>query len=249
MQFVVRRARLIGNFENAGGIIAPSSGVDLARSFNGSSDRIDVGNSSTLNPATISVSCWVYWTGTYFGGAGEQWFMARDDNSLGRAFALGLTGGVPALKLQINGALGGNFGGDAGNVPANTWTRVTFTGNSASGYICYVGSNAGSAQGSGTAMNTTTGDVTIGSRTYSGFQGWVNGSIADPAIWNTILTPTQIANLAAGQRANTIGANANLVNYLPILGQSPEPDKSGNSNNGVLTGTSIVAGPPTLQPF
>jgi Concanavalin A-like lectin/glucanases superfamily len=247
MQSIVRRIRTIGNFENVGGIIVPPTGVDLARSFNGTSDFIDVGNSSVLNPASITVSCWVFWNGTYQDPGAEQWFVGRDDNVLGRAFALGLVASSPHLIVQINGAA--NFGGTTNSLPASSWAHIAFTGSSAAGYNTFLNGTAGTSGGSGTTMNSTTGDVTIGKRTYSGNEGFVSGNIADIAIWNTILTGTQISNLASGQRANTIGANANLVGYWPIVGQSPEPDKSGNSNNGVLTGTTIVAGPPSLQLF
>jgi Concanavalin A-like lectin/glucanases superfamily len=245
MQSIVRRIRTIGNFENAGGLFVPSAGVDLARSFNGTSDFIDVGNSSALNPASITVSCWVYWKGTYDTN-GEQWFVGRDDNTLGRVFALGLSGGNPPLVVQVNGAF---TVGNVGSLTINTWEQITFTGSSAAGYEVWLNGTGGGASPPGTSMATSTGDVTIGERTYNTNHGFVNGDITEIAIWNTVLTPTQISNLASGQRANTIGANANLVGYWPILGQSPEPDESGNGNNGVLTGTTIVAGPPSLQPF
>jgi Concanavalin A-like lectin/glucanases superfamily len=238
------------SFGGAGAESSAGTGLPpLARSFNGSSDYIDVGNSAILNPSAITVSCWMYWNGTYQDSGGEQWFVSRDDGSgpgLGRAYALGLVASNPQLVVQINGAF--DVGG-AGNLITHTWTRITFTGSSAAGYEVYLNSTGGGASNSGTSMGTTTGDGRIGNRTLSVSQGFTNGNIADVAIWNTILTSAQISSLAAGQRANMIGANANLVGYWPIVNQSPEPDYSGNGFNGTLNGTAIVAGPPALQPL
>jgi hypothetical protein len=95
-------------------------------------------------------------------------------------------------------------------------------------------------------------DGSIASGDFHTTTAWVGlaglrGSVADLAIWNIVLTPTQIAQLAAGKRANTVGANANLVAYWPIVGASPEPDLSGNGYNMALTGTILTANPPPLK--
>jgi hypothetical protein len=223
------------------------SGVDLARSFNGSSDFIDMGNSAALNPATsISIACWVFPTNV---SAKDEWAVARDDDVLGRSYSFGVAAAGEVL-IQLSGASSASTTAILSN---NQWYHLaaTLIWNNATGGNIYVNGSVdpNTTNFSVPANNATTGDNTVGERTFSTSHGRWTGNITDIAIWNSILTPTQIANLAAGRRANTIGANANLAGYLPILGQSPEPDKSGNSNNGVLTGTAIVAGPPTLDLF
>jgi hypothetical protein len=75
------------------------------------------------------------------------------------------------------------------------------------------------------------------------------GQTADIAIWGgLLLNSTQATSLAAGRRANTIGA-ANLVWHVPIVGQSPEPDQTAFRRNAVLSGTTVVAGPPSLDVY
>ena len=74
------------------------------------------------------------------------------------------------------------------------------------------------------------------------------GSIADVALWSTALSAAQIAALASGYRANHI-APQNMLVYWPIVGTSPEPDRSGNNINGTVTGTTVVADPPQLEPW
>jgi hypothetical protein len=71
------------------------------------------------------------------------------------------------------------------------------------------------------------------------------GTIAEVAIWNAILSPSERAALAnvcpSGIR------RASIVGYWPLWGASGtsiEPDLSGNVNNGALTGTSSANHPP-----
>ena len=91
-------------------------------------------------------------------------------------------------------------------------------------------------------MNSTTGNTTIGERTYSGFQGYASKAISDVAIWNTVLSSGQISTLAAGVRPGYVQV-ANLVGWWQLNGAlSPEPDYSGNGNNGTLTGTAAGEG-------
>ena len=124
------------------------------------------------------------------------------------------------------------------------WHHLALTLGPSFTYTAYIDGVAYSVTGSGSPSGTA--NFYIGE---DGGGDFLNGACADVAVWNITLSPTQISSLASGERANTIGANANLGGYWPILGQSPEPDKSGNGYNGTLTGTTVVAGPPSLQPF
>jgi hypothetical protein len=76
---------------------------------------------------------------------------------------------------------------------------------------------------------------------------FMSGSMADCAVWNTNLSSSDIAKLAAGYRPIDVNS-ANLVGWWPLSGySSPEPDISGNANNGTLTGTSQAAMPPYIS--
>lgn len=67
--------------------------------------------------------------------------------------------------------------------------------------------------------------------------------IADSAVWQVYLTDAELTALSKGIRPNKIRPNPTM--YFPLDGlQSPEPDLSGNANNGILTGTTFIAGPP-----
>lgn len=212
----------------------------MARSFNGTSDFINCGNSSTLNPTgALTVSVWTLLTGL----SGSQWVVARDDNALGRSFSFGTV--TTNFTLQVNGANQISSAVGASGV----WQHRLFTGNGGGvGATTYAGYLNGVASGGGTTTGplpaATTGNFTIGERTFAASQGFVGGRIAEAAIWNIVLTAGEISALAKGARPNTIRRSA-LLGWWPIDGiQSPEPDFSGNKNNGTLTGTAFVTGPP-----
>jgi hypothetical protein len=77
----------------------------------------------------------------------------------------------------------------------------------------------------------------------AGDDGW-DGDLAEFAIWNTVLTGPQITAVAASMTGVAAIQPANLVGYWHLCGtMSPEPDVSGNGNNGALS-----ANPPTQGP-
>ncbi len=244
MQFTVRRAHVIGSFESAGGIISPSTGVNFARNFNGSSDLINCGhNNSFLSPAAITMAAWINPSSLTpaYSAVGS-----RADANIDYYQILVKSTGKAAYYV-FAGASNVDIDPGAASINTSTWTHIAFSYDSVNGLQTYVnGISDGTQAATGTLSSTfTTQDLTFGTDTNTAGRSFA-GAMADMAIWNTNLTPTQIASLAALNRSNTIGANANLVCYLPILGQSPEPDRSSSGNNGVLTGTTIVAGPPGL---
>lgn len=104
--------------------------------------------------------------------------------------------------------------------------------------------NGGTNQVDSLGTNTTTNAIVpyIGQRNNATNPFY--GNCADLGIWNTALTANEIASLAKGKRPHMVRPKS-LVAYWPLDGlQSPEPDLSGNANNGTLTGTAYANGPP-----
>jgi hypothetical protein len=149
-----------------------------------------------------------------------------------------------------------------------SYTGLTGSANVAVGQVHHVAVT--SPNGTGTTIGYLDGvvDASGAAAAFSSVTSWycfnldasqgndpLRGAVSDVALWSTVLTPTQIAQLAAGQRANTVGANANLVGYWPITGASPETDFSGNGFNMVLgsqtttysPGPVLISGPAQLQ--
>lgn len=104
----------------------------------------------------------------------------------------------------------------------------------------------------GSSTNTTSINYTSGTNTEIGRHPTNNaydydGRIAEVAVWSTILSQDEIEALGKGGSPAKIQSGS-LEAYLPLLGDaSPEPDLSGNSNDGTVTGASPAEHVPFAQ--
>jgi hypothetical protein len=101
-----------------------------------------------------------------------------------------------------------------------------------------------------TSNNTTVlvgADIDTGGPTTP--QHFMDGRIADVAVWNIALTQTEVRGLAAGARPWQI-RNASLLGWWPLDGlASPEPELSFKIANGTLTNSPAQAFGPPVMPF
>jgi hypothetical protein len=220
----------------------------LARAFNGSSDYIAAG---TPADATFQINTFTL----------SFWFRPKSAALSGGTYGLvcnlnGSNGGVGAElnsgKLLFESGAGSITG--AASLSANVWYHYLITAGVSQTCTVYLNGVAdGPPLSAGSSFFYNFGSVNttlLFGAENKGSAGAVNDfanvDLEDIAMWNVFLSAGQIAQLAAGARANTIGANANLIGYWPITGGSPEPDKSGSGKNGVLTGTTMTLGPAVL---
>lgn len=216
----------------------------MARSFNGTSDKITIASGFEAAPAgPISIACWINLNSS--GGANNRWAIIGPTLTSGMEFRA--TGASPNSKLELLAANAVSLATSTGTFAVSSWVHagVTFN-NTTFAYVFYIN---GVASGSGTAasgLSTGKGPYAIGENVVAASDFWA-GSLADYAQWNgTALTATEFAGLANGARPWTIGAAPTL--WVPMDGlQSPEPDLSGNAFNGTLVGTALAAGPPYMQ--
>jgi hypothetical protein len=216
----------------------------MARSFNGLSDRIQSAITNFPTGTTVrSIFCWINCP-------------VQSPSGIHCFFSYG---GTPGANSAVYFSVDTNLlhvdsygtGWDSTvNVATSTWRPVGFTwdGTTTRTYVDGVqdSTNAGNAFNTTTTIPTADfgTDEHNGAGSYSRF---FNGSIAEVAIWNVVLTVSEAAALAKGARSNTV-RSASLKGYWPLGGaQSPEPDFSGLANNGTLTGTNPAFGPPLMQ--
>ena len=148
------------------------------------------GNSSILNPRdAVSMAVWMRADAT---ASTYQWVIARDDNSLGRSFAFGPRYAADSkLWLQING--GSTLVGNTA-VSKGVWHFICATGSAASGWRVYLDSKLDGST-SFVLPNATTGETTVGGRTYSGSELVFKGLISDAMLYSRVLTQIEIAKL------------------------------------------------------
>jgi hypothetical protein len=166
--------------------------------FNGTSSYIDLGNSADLNMISgFTFAAWVLLNGA----TNERWIVGRDDDTLGRSFAFGVSSFVGGVwQLQING---GSSAVTSSVAATGTIYHAVATGDPTLGVVIYI-NGVSDGTGSWLTPNTSTGSTTIGERTYAGFQGYWDGWIDDVRIYNRAISAGEVVTLyragLAGQR-------------------------------------------------
>lgn len=213
----------------------------MGRSFNGTTDQIGCGSGTANQPGSaMSASFWV--NPSQLGGGSDTYALMVSNLNVTNQQAFGVylkTDGKLAIYTKVN-----NYDGSGSHtLSTSTWYNIVATYDTTNGLVGYVGgASDGTAAAAGSLATTTTTlqfgfDNSTAGRTFG-------GKLADVALWNVALTVGEVAALAKGVRANQVRPNA-LTFFAPLDGlASPEPDLSGNANNGTLTGTSATTGAP-----
>lgn len=179
-----------------------------AVSLDGGGDRITVGQSSL--PATdFTLTAWIYRE-----TAGDFMYIAGTQSS-GTAGAL-LRVEPASGAATANHALFANLLPPAaskrawgGTIPLNDWTHVAMTVSSTSGLEIFI--NGGSAGSDATATaHDVWNNFTIGARPDGGANEF-DGLIDDVAIFDGVLTSTQLSNVIAHGAANFNGVVADAM--------------------------------------
>jgi len=201
-------------------------------------DYVNAGNSLTLQPAATTMACWVKQ-----GGNGAP--MARNDT--GNSFYCEMFVSGTTMQAFVNCSGGGVAKTGVGVIPAGVWTHMAFTYDSTNGLNLYVnGVSVGTSAAQGTILQSSTASLYIGSEPSSLSGNAFTGNITDAAVWNSGLSSAQILSLANGSK-RPLDLSSGLVGYWPLSGlSSPEPDKSGNNNNGTVTGTTPTSDHPSV---
>ena len=204
-------------------------------SFDGSDDYCDItGASGVFNNATsFSISLWYYARangGAVFGcgtsGTNGVWILPYDSTN---------------LYLSIRNGQGNSV--NASNPGLNKWVHVVATYNSGASIIYVTPKGASTSTYSGTldtSLSSTAGtDLSIG-RLAAGFNFEFNGLIDEVALWDSVLTSSNVTAIYNSGTPNDI-SSLNPVGWWR-MGDGTEAgsgttiyDMSSNSNNGTLT--------------
>jgi hypothetical protein len=203
----------------------------MARDFDGVDDEVDCGNDSSLNPSSgLAMSVWLKTSdGTSNAGIIEKWQSS--------GYMLFFTSTTGTLRFQIGGGtLTGSTVVNDGNLH-----HILATTNGTTGRIYIDGTE--DVNGSLALTSSTTTEVlSIGGQLPT--TNFLDAMIAEVCLWDDNLTADEASALANGVNPIRIKRNS-IMGYWPIYGiASPEPDLSGNGNNGTVTGTTAADHPP-----
>jgi len=220
----------------------------MARSFNGSSDIITLGALPVCRTTNFSFAFWFWLNAAPSAGS---YFTFFNFNSSALAFYIKDT-----LKFAFypgNTFASFNQSSDpwtaSSAISAASWNHVAVVASGGTSATLYTnGAQNGSALSYGASGGSATVTSSLIGNDNSGLGRFWNGRVADLFFIDAVLTPLEIAALARGIRPASIRPKVSSLNWWPLDGlQSPEPDLSGNKNNGTLTGTSLAFGPPVTM--
>lgn len=245
--------RWIGLFFLLG--IMPCS-LSAGRKFNGTSDIIASPNVNLVGASQASFSYWMYMPtsvpaseaqpfgeGSQLDGT-QQWYSVVSASGHANQVLVHWFQSVPLNHDVIVGC--------GTTLSPDTWYNVvaTYNGTSASaaiylnGSFCnFAGTGLGVLECAGSGCSNVP-DLCFGGYAATGNPGTCSNStfpgiVAEAAVWNVELTPSEAQSLGV-VCPEGIHRTA-LVGYWPLHGaHSPEPDLSGNVNNGTVTGTSVA---------
>jgi len=167
---------------------------DAARSFNGSSDYIEIShNSKQLLNKGGTISAWIYPEG--YGGGGYGRVIDKSTGGAGAGgFTLNLTSGSQAIQFFIAGTPG--ITSSAGTIQLNTWYFITATWDSSGYSNLYIN---GELAISGAINNpsgiTTTNAMRIGNWS-TGTDRAFDGIIDEVMLSNSAKSPEEIKAMA-----------------------------------------------------
>lgn len=213
----------------------------MARSFNGTTDQCipGVGVAPIISSGTIAG--WVKRNNTTRAGSQDPlWAAWIFTPSVVRQSYIYIQAGTSVIQVDIPFVTAVITG--ATSITAGNWFHFAVTVNSRS-WVLYVNGVSDGAATAGLDPDAGNPPVSIGYSAQN-TQVTLDGSMADVGLWSSVLTANEVLGLARGQRPYMV-RQSTLLGYWPLDGRaSPEPDLSGKGNNGVLSGTTIAAGPP-----
>ena len=225
--------------------------IGQALKFNGTTQYVNVGNSSTLNPgSTISVCIWINSSDT----VGADGVIMRYDNTNLSSWGLFRNNGSNKMTWYTNGSTQANTISSTAVVFDGKWHQVCGTMDSTAQTIYVDGVQSGSTSGNSSLWQTPTINVYIG----SAMAGLINvtATLDDVRIYNRALSPAELLQLyqqGTGTHQNTTlnppNLKQGLVGHWTFDGKDMiknVADSSGQGNTGYMvaaaTSSQQVAG-------
>jgi hypothetical protein len=185
---------------NTVGTAAGIGGAGAARSFNGTNQYLSLASTAAVVTGDIdfSIQAWLYLTSLTSCN-----IVAKDIDSPAnsRDYTLDYNAGAGACRFYVNGG-GPGIAQSTVILSTGTWYHVT-AGHDAAANNIWISVDLESpvlVSTSGTAPETSSAPFHIGSRAYSGFEGYVPGRIQYAGLWKRDIRSdrTALNNSGAG---------------------------------------------------
>jgi hypothetical protein len=192
----------------------------MARAFvSGSSQYLEhVGVPVTTTPLTLAAWFYAAQTTSSYGLVGVG--VGAGTTTVINGFQLYATSGT--VKIASGNGTTAATAVTTATFAANAWAHAAAVFTSGTSRAAYL--NGGNKVSNTTSSTPGTPDAVDVGRMMQTTKNYMNGRLAEAAVWNVALTDAEVAALAAGVSPLRVRP-ANLVAYWPLLGiDSPETD-------------------------
>lgn len=211
----------------------------MARLLNGSTDYLRVLLAS-ITSTPFTMACWFKTTDTT-----DTQSLVSLDSTAGISnnwLRLHLRSGKVCVDLN-NGGAGYSQTFTSTSYSSGVWSHACGVFSSPTSRAVYL-NGGGVGSGSTSCTPASINQTDLGVLLNGSNSEFFNGSVGEVAIWNVALIANEITALVNGRLPTSVRPTA-LKCYWPLYGAyAPEPDLSGNKNNGTLTGTAFANHPP-----
>lgn len=225
----------------------------MARTFDGTNDKIAFGASASEDLTTFTAFAWINFPSNF---TAERQILAKTNVSYQAKQLLQTLGaGQNDFAVHLGRATTAMQSYSAANaLTAGVWNAVLSTcdgTNAPKLYVATMGNDLAEVTygtqiaGSGSFHDLSAVPLTVGSRDPN--DTYWTGQIAEVGLWNRVLSAAEIQSLGRGYAPSFFPDG--LVQYLPLSGQnSPEPRYgSGNATEGVVTEATKRDGPSIMK--
>ncbi|TAL13938.1 hypothetical protein EPN95_04595 [Patescibacteria group bacterium] len=223
----------------------------MARSFDAIDDLIDLGSPALLDNVNIfSWGAWIYPKSLGEASLGAIVNKGSSSSSLRRQIQMVATS---TFQGRVGGTTVATAVAANNTITFNAWQFIAMTHSTANGLIklyhalpqnalaevTYASQVAGATPSDDSALNWFIGNASAGNITFDGF-------ISSVTFFNVQLALEELQMLMRGK----IPRRTSLIGHWELYGvASPEPDFSGNQNNGTVTGAVLADHAPVGRDF
>jgi hypothetical protein len=206
----------------------------MSRLFDDATPDYLQSDTAIVSAAPMTVSAWIRLDDL---SSDQVFFWCGDKDDPTEAFTLQFDNSNQIEWRTIDGS-GGARASTSTGVTIDTWHHIAGTEISTTSRAAWID---GGSKGTNSSTRSPSGTdrTAIGMSRDSSPSRETSGNIAHVAVWDAVLSDSEIASLAAGVSPLRI-RRGSLIAYWPLNGQSPEIDVVGSLN---LT----LFGPPTVD--
>jgi len=191
--------------------------------FNGQEDRIEIGNSSSLSPTSLSISAWIKVPSSNIANGYTsliaKWWQGLSCENNSDSYLLYIDNSVNSIigASQYNTSSPTFLSSDVNSIETDQWYHLTFIHDELDGQLLYLNGNLIASNGISGALCPTTNNLFFGCDNNQGtLWRFFNGFLDDIGIWNRALTAEEIALLYGNFTPQVTGCTDPLAfNYNP----------------------------------